>query len=132
MLYYIYKVNDTEAVGEFGCKPNKEDIMYKKEDVFDIRNNEKYDLTELDRRIFDETGYVIHQVDYIFEYKQHFGSVYGQTVVKIYKDGSISAEECFCNMCGDTDYETVEVPENIKSLLALKYQELINGYWKDY
>ena len=105
--------------------------MYKKEEVFNIRDNDKYNLTELDERIYNETRYVIHQVDYVFEYKQEFGSVYGQTVVGIETDGSIFAAKWFIDKYDNSDYELVEVPEKLKELLKLKYQELINGYWKE-
>ena len=105
--------------------------MYKKEEVFNIRNNDKYELTELDERIYNETGYVIHQVDYAFEYKQYFGSVYGQTIACIGKDGFISGQEWTITNDDNKDYEIVELPEKLMKLLKLKYEELMNGYWKE-
>jgi hypothetical protein len=105
--------------------------MYRKEDVFNLNYNDRYELTELDKKIYEETGYVIHQVDYVFEYKQHFGTVYGQTVIDIHKDGSITGERWFFTNDDNKDFEYVELPENLIELARQKYEELINGYWKN-
>ena len=105
--------------------------MYRKEDVFNIRNNDKYNLTSLDEQIYNETGYVIHQVDCIFEYKQHFGSVYGQTVLTIHEDGNIQSENWFINNDGNSDFEIVSTSDKLMQLAKMKYEELMNGYWKE-
>ena len=106
--------------------------MYKREEVRNLYHNNTYELTEMDRKIYEETEYVIHQVDGIFEYKQYFGSCLGQTVVDIYKDGTIRGERWFITNGGDDkDFEVVELPEKLIELAKLKYQELMNGYWKE-
>lgn len=105
--------------------------MYKREDVTNLRFNAKYELTELDERIYNETGYVIHSVDYVFEYKQHFGTVFGQTTLCIHKDGTITSEVWFFDNNGEKDFEIVETPEKLMELAKLKYQELLNTYWKN-
>lgn len=105
--------------------------MYKREDVFNLQNNDTYEITELDERIYNETRYVIHQVDGMFVYKQQFGSVLNQPMVCIGKDGTIETERWYiCNEDGDSDLEFVETSEKMLELCKLKYQELIEGYWK--
>lgn len=105
--------------------------MYKREDVFNLTYNDKYELTELDERIYNETGWVIHQVDYVFEYKQHFGTVYNQLVLCINKNGNITTERWFITKNDDKDFEILETPENLLELAKLKYQELMETYWKE-
>ena len=43
-------------------KNKKGKTMYKKEDVFNIRNSQ-YNLTPVDEQIYNKIGYVLHQVD---------------------------------------------------------------------
>lgn len=105
--------------------------MYKREDVYNLCSNNTYKITELDEIIYNETGYVIHQVDGMFVYKQRFGSVLNQLMVCIGRDGTIETERWYiCNEDGDSDLEFVETPEKMLELCKLKYRELIEGYWK--
>ena len=105
--------------------------MYKREDVYNLRSNDTYEITELDERTYNETGYVIHQVDGMFVYKQRFGSVLNQLMICIGKDGTIETQRWYiCNEDGDSDLEFVETPKKMLGLCKLKYQELIEGYWK--
>jgi hypothetical protein len=106
--------------------------MYKREDVYNLRNNNTYEITELDERIYNETGYVIHQVDGMFIYKQRFGSVLNQLMVCIGKDGTIETERWYiCTADGDSDLEFVETPEKMLELCKLKHQKLLETYWKE-
>ena len=105
--------------------------MYTIKDVFNSRNSD-YVVTPIDERIYNETGWVIHQVEKTFiEFKPRFGSVYGNVTVDIYKNGKIIAEYNFRNKNDDYDSEVVEIPDCLKELVKLKYEEMINGYWKD-
>lgn len=105
--------------------------MYTIKDVFNSRNT-NYEITAMDERIYNETGWVIHQVDKrVIEYKPRFGSVYGETTVDICKDGRITAVYNFRTKDDDYDFEIVEIPECLKELVKLKYKEMINGYWSD-
>ena len=103
--------------------------MYKKEEVFNIRNKD-YELTEMDERIYNETGYVIHQINGAFVYKQGFGTIYDKIIVSICKNGNITAGKWFLTGDCDADFEQLSVPANILELAKLKYEELKNGYWK--
>ena len=111
--------------------------MYKKEDVCNVRNT-TYELTEMDRRIYEEAGWVLYQVNkHSIEYVRSFGTVYGQTVVCVHQDGTVEAERYFLSKEEECDYEDVEVPEEMKELAKLKYEEMMrlhpNGEnWVEY
>jgi hypothetical protein len=104
--------------------------MYKKEEVFNLRNK-NYELTEMDERIYNETGYVLHQIVGAFVYKQGFGTIYNKILVSISRSGNITASRWFLTSDGDADFEMLPVPTNILELAKLKYEELKNGYWKE-
>jgi hypothetical protein len=104
--------------------------MYRKEDVYNIRNNDRYELTELDERIYNETGYVVHQVDGIFKYKKRVDSVCAN-FIKIHKDGTIHilSGEWYFPLDGGKHYHIAD--KKLMELAKLKYQELIGGYWSE-
>lgn len=109
--------------------------MYDKEKVFNIRNSE-YELTPIDEQIYDEIGYVLHQVDPNYSeysqivYKQHFGTILDQKLISVNTKGKMSAYRWYLNRYVEKDVEELELTEKEKELLQLKYEELMNGYWK--
>ena len=109
--------------------------MYKKEEVFNIRNS-NYELTPIDEKIYEETGYVLHQVDENrsvhsqIVYKEHFGTILSQKLIKVNTTGRMEAGMWFLDRHCEKDYEELELTEKEKELLAMKYEELMNGYWK--
>ena len=109
--------------------------MYKKEEVFNIRNND-YELTPIDEQIYKDIGYVLHQVDPNYSeysqivYKQHFGTILDQKIISVNTTGKMSAHRWYLNRQVEKDVEELDLTEKEKELLQLKYEELMNGYWK--
>jgi len=104
--------------------------MYTKEDVFNIRNS-SYELTELDERIYNETGYVLHSVGNIVEYASRFGTTYNQPTLCIHRNGKIETVYWYFTNDDNKDFKILPTPENLKKLAELKYKELLKTYWKD-
>lgn len=105
--------------------------MYDKSDVFNIRNSD-YELTEMDERIYNETGFVLHQVDsHLVVYKPRFGSSYNVINIYIPRSGEIYAGVwSFGGPEGDDkEFEEEPVPDNLVDLMKLKYKEMLEGYW---
>lgn len=105
--------------------------MYDKSDVFNIHNSD-YELTEMDERIYNETGFVLHQVDsHLVVYKPRFGSSYNVINIYIPRSGEIYAGVwLFGGPEGDDkEFEEEPVPDNLVDLMKLKYKEMLEGYW---
>lgn len=108
--------------------------MYKKEEVFNIRNSE-YTLTPIDEKIYNETGYVLHQVDKPYSehahivYKEHFGTILNQKIISVNVNGDMRAEEWYLNRWGEKDYRDIQLTEKEKELLTLKHKEMLEGFW---
>lgn len=116
--------------------------MYKKRDVLNLRYSD-YKLTSVDEKIYNELGFVLHQVDKLHEqhdpgsrvfmviYKEHFGSVLGQRELIITHDGKLSCGTWFLDRNDNKDFMYSSLSEKERALLEEKYNELISGYWKD-
>lgn len=108
--------------------------MYKKEEVFNIRNK-PYELTPIDEQIYNEIGYVLHQVDDPYSehshivYKEHFGTILNQKIISVNIKGNTSATMWYLNREAEKDCRDLELTEKEKELLLLKHKELMNGYW---
>lgn len=114
--------------------------MYSKNDVFNIKGS-RYELTNVDEAIYNELGYVLHQVDEIHKpysdgrrvfqvvYKEHFGTLLGQKIIVVNHQGKTHAGRWFLDRYCDKDFEYLDVTDREEELLKDKYEELLSGYW---
>lgn len=115
-------------------KNKKGKTMYKKEDVFNIRNSQ-YNLTPVDEQIYNKIGYVLHQVDPNYSefsqvvYKECFGTILDQKIIAVNVKGEMSAHRWYIDRYGEKDVEELELTDTEKELLQQKHKELIHGYW---
>lgn len=116
--------------------------MYNKNDVLNLIHSD-YELTELDERIYNELGLTVHSAhapkNYpdgartigSITYTRNFGSVYNGTYC-IDGDGHMYMEDIHFDRWGDSkEIDEYELPERMRPLFELKYEELKNGYWKE-
>lgn len=104
--------------------------MYTKEEVFNIRSSD-YEITPIDKKIYEKIGYVLHQADRPFGvvYKEKFGTILNQRLLTLTSKGNMYAGRWYLNKYGDKDYEELELTDMEKDLLKMKYKELCEGYW---
>jgi hypothetical protein len=99
--------------------------MYTKDNNVNLLYSD-YELTPLDERIFNETGYVLHDVDEdIMHYKSDFGTTYEKTLITIDADGNITATTCHRSEFEEADFEDVEISDKLMNLMKLKYEEMM-------
>ena len=100
--------------------------MYTKNNNVNLMYSD-YELTPLDEHIFNETGYVLHDVDEdIIHYKSDFGTTYEKTLITIDVDGNITASICHRSEFEEADFEDVEISDELMHLMKLKYEEMMH------
>ena len=104
--------------------------MYKKEDVINLRNS-NYEITEVDRKVYEEFGYVLHQAsNNMVVYKPHFGSILGQRVITICSDGYYQVERWFINRAGEKDFDFLNPDQEEMKIITWKLDEMLENHSK--